>query len=93
MPDPYLYVPSAFTPDNNQINDDFRPVGTEIIQFHIMIFDRYGKLIFESNNLENAWDGTFEGQPAQEGAYVWRIDATVNKGDKVNRKGTVTLLR
>lgn len=93
MPDPYLYVPSAFTPDGNQVNDEFRPVGTEIVQFHIMIYDRYGKLIFESNSLENAWNGNFDGQPAQEGVYIWRIDATVNKGDKIDRKGTVTLYR
>lgn len=93
LPDPYLYIPSGFTPNDDGLNDEFLVVGTEIVDYNMMIFDRFGKLIFETNSLSESWNGKFGDLAAQEGAYVWRVIARVNKGYEIKRQGTVTLIR
>lgn len=91
--DGIIYVPNTFTPDGNQFNEYFRAVGGNIAEFHLVIFNRWGELIFESHDMEIGWDGTYNGHKCQDGTYIWKItytDIMDNEGELV---GHVTLLR
>ena len=90
---PTLYAPNAFTPNGDQINDFFELKGIYIATYNIKIFDRWGALIYESNSLEDHWDGTWRGKPCQEGVYVWVVNATGFDQTEINRRGTATLIR
>jgi gliding motility-associated-like protein len=71
--DPVLYVPNAFTPNGDFINDGFKAVGGQIEEYEMFIYDRWGKLLFYTNEIEEAWNGTFENEDAQSGQYLYRI--------------------
>ncbi|HET8962585.1 MAG TPA: PKD domain-containing protein, partial [Chitinophagales bacterium] len=76
---PALFIPNAFTPGNNDgVNDRFIPVGNGITIFEMYIFDRWGKQLFKTNDLENGWDGRVNetGELVKEGVYVYKIDYT-----------------
>lgn len=93
------YIPNAFSPNNDGINDVFRPfTGTEcqISDYTIRIFNRWGSLVFESNNIETAWDGTFRNQPAPQGVYLYAIQYTAETNGRSRvfvQSGEITLLR
>jgi gliding motility-associated-like protein len=69
-----LYVPNAFTPNGDGINDVFVIRGVDIKDFQLFIFDRWGLLLFETDNYNDHWDGTYKGEPVQLDTYVWKIN-------------------
>lgn len=69
-----FYVPNTFTPNGDGINEDFNGKGTGIKDYHLMVFDRWGMLIFQSNSLTLNWDGRFKSRPVQEDVYVYKIE-------------------
>jgi gliding motility-associated-like protein len=88
-----LFVPTAFTPDGNGVNDVFNVVTRLVTDLEIDIYDRWGKQVFASKDINFSWDGTFAGAPLPEGVYTYSIRATEWSGEKISRAGTVTLLR
>lgn len=78
VPQATLYVPNTFTPNGDGKNDFFLAYGDFIDEFHMMIFDRWGNLIFESNDIQKGWDGKANGgsELAQIDTYVWKISFT-----------------
>lgn len=90
-----LYVPNTFTPDGDGKNDLFFPVGFDIVErdYNFYIFNKDGDLIFQTDNLTKAWDGTEKGKPAKTDTYVWRILYRDSKGEKYEKMGHVNLLR
>jgi gliding motility-associated-like protein len=91
-----IYVPNAFTPDGDGINDIFYPVitGYDLDNFTLMIFNRWGELIFNTELASKGWDGTHKAQKCKEDVYVWKIKAKeAASGDKRAFYGHVTLLR
>ncbi len=70
-----VYVPNAFTPNMDALNETFKAKGRNLIEFNMMIFDRWGNKIFESNDMEKGWDGIIKGntEMAPQGVYVWKI--------------------
>lgn len=89
-----LFVPNAFTPNGDGINDVFRIETRLFTDLDIQIFDRWGKLIFESGNLNFEWPGTdARGEPAAEGVYTYKIIGLDFVGETHHRAGTVTLFR
>lgn len=90
---PNLWVPSAFTPNGDGINDDFMVVGTGIIEYELMVFDRWGILLYTSTDLSNRWDGRKGGTDCSEGVYVYRIKAKNIREKVFNLVGTITLIR
>jgi gliding motility-associated-like protein len=91
-----IYVPNTFTPDNDGINDYFFPVldGYDPLNFKMMIFNRWGDLIFETESPENKWDGTYKGLMSKEDTYVWKIlTKDVGTGKKREFIGHVNLLK
>lgn len=88
-----LFVPNAFTPNADELNNRFTVVGAYIKQFEMSIYDRYGEKLFSTTSLEGTWDGTYKNQPVPEGVYVYVINS-VGMDDKFhNVSGNITLLR
>ena len=74
-----LYVPNAFTPNEDGINDGFQPKGFGIAKYELYVFDRWGEKLFHTKIFEEAWDGTYQGRGhtiCEEGVYTWLIEAT-----------------
>lgn len=67
------YAPNAFTPDGDGKNDFFFGQGYGFTDMHLMIFDRWGELIYETTDPNEGWDGTYEGMPVQVDVYVWKV--------------------
>lgn len=70
---PQLFVPNAFTPDGDALNDRFMPVTYKAVIVDFLIFDRWGELIFTSNSENEGWDGTVKGEQSPIGVYPWII--------------------
>lgn len=88
-----LYVPNTFSPNNDGVNDRFFAFGLEIKEFKMLVFNRWGEMIFESNHLTHGWDGTFKGTDSPIGTYVWKIELTENSGEVKEAIGHVNLIR
>ncbi len=91
---PEIYVPNAFSPDNNGINDRFHPVavGMSTISY-FEVFNRLGQKVFSSPSVGQGWDGNFQGKPQPLGTYVWIIQGQDFLGQIHTEKGTVVLIR
>ncbi|MCH2231723.1 MAG: gliding motility-associated C-terminal domain-containing protein [Crocinitomicaceae bacterium] len=91
------YVPNTFTPDNVEFNQTFQPVftaGFDPYDFQIIIFDRWGELIFESFNADEGWDGTYNGKLVPDGTYTWKIEFKTSSSDeRVAVIGHLNLIR
>ncbi|MCW5899457.1 MAG: gliding motility-associated C-terminal domain-containing protein [Flavobacteriales bacterium] len=92
-----VFVPNAFTPDSDGFNDLFGAVvpGADPAHFHFEIFDRWGRLMYETRDPQGRWDGRWsDGTETPIGTYVWRLAARdLFTGRSVTRTGHVTLLR
>ncbi len=89
-----IYVPNAFTPNGDGLNDVFIPIGLGLEKFiTFQIYNRWGQLLFSTGDEGKGWDGTFNGQPQSNGTYVWMARGVDYKGATVQRKGYVSLIR
>ncbi|MCF8227582.1 MAG: gliding motility-associated C-terminal domain-containing protein [Bacteroidales bacterium] len=92
-----LYLPNAFSPNQDGLNDHFKIINSpvSISSFHLMIFNRWGQLIFETDDLNKGWDGTYNGDPVNEGVYTYRIDYSIKQQSEIGQKlfGTVAVIR
>jgi len=88
-----FYVPNSFTPDADGINDTFYGTGEGFDTYNMKIFDRWGEFIFESNDPNFHWDGTYKGQQVQMGTYAYRFYVIDWQGDDHIYEGHVTLHR
>jgi gliding motility-associated-like protein len=95
--EPYIYIPDAFSPNDDSLNDVFKPAAEFIESYNLKILDRWGQLLFESQDIEKGWNGTVKSMECPEGVYVWLIsyEAPETSGNRktYNKKGTLTLLR
>lgn len=89
----YLYVPNAFTPDDDRYNNTFRVSSINVIEFNIQIFNRWGELLFESDDKNFEWNGTHNGELVRDGTYVWKIFYRSINDDEETITGHVTVLR
>ncbi|HRY98681.1 MAG TPA: gliding motility-associated C-terminal domain-containing protein [Bacteroidales bacterium] len=89
-----MFIPNAFTPWRpDGINDEFLVKATRIAEYSIIIFNRWGGLIFESHSLDDPWDGTYHGKLCPSSVYYYRIDfRPVYTHHKYTRQGCITLL-
>jgi gliding motility-associated-like protein len=68
-----LYVPNTFSPNGDGRNDIFYAYGAEIKEYEMWIFNRWGQLIFTSDQINYGWDGTYRGADSQIDTYVWKV--------------------
>ena len=95
--DVLFYVPNAFTPDNDDFNPTFQPVftaGYDPYDFELMIYNRWGEVIFESHDASVGWDGTYGGNLVAQGTYTWKIEfKTLYTDERISVDGHVNLLK
>jgi len=90
-----MEVPNVFTPNGDGINDVFLPESRNIVLYKLMVFNRWGGLVFQSNDVSRGWDGRCDGGQCPEGTYFFTIDYSEFLQESVNHslQGSVTLLR
>jgi gliding motility-associated-like protein len=100
-----LEFPNAFTPNTQQgngglfsqldpyANDVFFPLYKGVREYNLMIFNRWGELLFESNNVNRGWDGYYRGDLCKQDVYVWKVKAKFMDDSEIFKAGDVTLLR
>jgi gliding motility-associated-like protein len=99
-----IVFPNAFTPREDVSsggsyivssldNDVFFPYTSGVTEYRLMIFNRWGEMIFESDDVKRGWDGYYKGKLCQGGVYVWKAKVKLNDGKVFNKAGNVTLLR
>jgi gliding motility-associated-like protein len=90
---PTLFVPTGFTPNGDGLNDYFTSFGEFVASFEMLVYDRWGKLIFKSNDVRVGWNGSQDNSPAPEGVYVYKIKLEGYNGTVMEKDGSVTLIR
>ncbi|HPH84004.1 MAG TPA: gliding motility-associated C-terminal domain-containing protein [Ferruginibacter sp.] len=91
---PTFYVPTAFTPNGDGLNDIFRPTSIGIASLeYFRVFNRYGELVYETHDIGKGWDGNYKGLKQPLGNYVWSIRGTDRTGKLKFMKGNVVLIR
>jgi len=90
----FSYIPNAFSPDGDQLNETFVPsvIGYDEGSFEFSIYDRWGKQFFYTQNSSQGWDGTQNGAPTNKGTYIYLVKYKRNSIPK-EIQGTVLLLR
>ncbi|MES1219817.1 MAG: T9SS type B sorting domain-containing protein [Bacteroidota bacterium] len=89
-----LYFPSAFSPNNDGRNDNFRAIPFGYLnKYHLKIFNRYGNIVFETTDITKGWDGTFQSKPQDIGSFVWYCEYQINNQPARAKRGIVTLIR
>ncbi|MDB5223299.1 MAG: hypothetical protein JWN83_1966 [Chitinophagaceae bacterium] len=90
---PDIYVPTAFTPNNDGINDILRAIPVGITRFDFLkIYNRWGQEVFNTSNSKIGWDGLYKGSQIP-GVYIWITSGVDFKGNLITKKGTATLLK
>jgi gliding motility-associated-like protein len=96
-PNLVYYIPNSFTPDGNEYNNTWRPIFTKGIDtenFSLYIYNRWGQVIWESHNIYQGWDGTYNNSICPIGVYVYTIDyGSIDSGSRQSVTGHITLLR
>jgi gliding motility-associated-like protein len=90
---PLLDVVSAFTPNKDGVNDRAVVIGYGVDKMLFRIYNRWGELVFESNDVSIGWDGIYKGREQPMDAYGYTLDATLVSGQKVKKSGSITLVR
>ena len=91
---PEYYLPNSFTPNNDGVNDIFRPIPVGIVSTeYFKIYNRNGLLLFQTNIWLKGWDGKYNGMSQPIGTYVWLIKGVDKRGNVIEKKGTVVLIR
>lgn len=91
--DPKLYAPNAFTPNGDKLNETFKISGIFMEDFNMKIWNRYGELIYETNDMQQGWDATYKGADAPADVYVYLAEGKGRSGKLATIKGSVTLMR
>lgn len=89
----FIMVPNVFTPNGDGMNDEFRVAYRSICSFHCWVFNRWQHQVYSWSDPAKGWNGTINGRPAPESAYVYIVEATGCDGKKYKLKGMVNLLR
>ena len=89
----WIYVPNTFTPNGDRHNNDFRASTIGIQEISVGIYNRWGEIIFASDELDFIWDGTYDGLYGPDGTYTYKIEFTTNSGRERSIVGHVNILR
>ncbi len=91
--EPYLFLPNTFTPNDDGVNDELLLYGKYIEEMNLQIFNRWGELVFESNDQQNGWDGTYDGEKNWPEVFVYQLYVKCIDGQEFKKKGDVTLIK
>jgi gliding motility-associated-like protein len=88
-----VFIPTAFSPNGDGQNDILYIKGDCIQTIDFNIYDRWGNVVFRTQDMTQGWDGTYMGKPAQTGTYTYFITVLTNNGNTASKKGSITLVR
>lgn len=89
-----LYFPSAFTPDNDGKNDQFKGIPFGFLnKYHLAVYNRYGNIVFETSDISKGWDGNLQGRAQDTGSFVWVCEYQLSNQPIQTAKGMVNLIR
>ena len=91
--EPELFVPNAFSPNGDGINDVIYVHGNTILEMHFVIYDRWGVKVFESNEPSFGWDGTYKNKKLTPAVFDYYAEITCYNKEKFFKKGNITLLK
>jgi gliding motility-associated-like protein len=90
---PYIFIPNAFTPNNDGNNDEFFVRANSITKVYLAVYNRWGQKVFETRDLNQGWDGTFNGMPLEPDVFGYYLEIECFNGFKKFKKGNVALIR
>lgn len=96
LPEVYIYAPNVFTPDGDEYNQTWSVImaGIDFYDFNLKIFNRWGEIVWESNDISVKWDGTYNGEVLPDGTYTWVIRTKDSITDDIyNYNGHVVIIR
>lgn len=95
LPEFRFWIPNAFTPGNkDNLNDIFKPIVIGVKDYTFMIFDRWGELIYKTNDTEAGWNGTYKNKPCTDDVYIWKCEfQNIVSQELESHIGHVTLVR
>ncbi len=88
-----IFIPTAFSPDNNGANDVFKVYGSGIQKMEFRVFNQFGNVVFETTNPDQTWDGSFRGSDQPSGVYFYTAVITDMYGNILEKQGNITLTR
>lgn len=88
-----VYIPNSFTPNGDGLNDVLRVYSNVIRSMKFVVFNQWGEKIFESSTQSLAWDGTHKGKAQPSGVYIYVCDIVLRNGERIQRKGSINLVR
>jgi gliding motility-associated-like protein len=92
-----VFIPNSFTPDDDEFNQHFQPIftsGFDPFNFHMVVYNRWGEVLFESYDASKGWDGTYHGELVPEGTYTWKIQfQREDSSDREVMTGHISLIR
>lgn len=91
--DPVIFIPNAYSPDGNNLNETFLPSSGGLKTYKFRIYNRWGEKLFETSSTEKGWDGIYNGKLVPSGVYVYVVDYSDFKDKQYSAKGTVHLIR
>lgn len=90
----YIYFPNSFTPNNDNLNDHFKPlVGGAIKKYELNIYNRWGNLVFRTTSKEQGWNGFYRGILQETGSFVWVCNYQYYNKPEMQKKGSLVLIR
>ncbi|MGE0562579.1 MAG: gliding motility-associated C-terminal domain-containing protein [Flavobacteriales bacterium] len=93
LPETTIWVPNAFTPNGNGINEVFKAKGSNVEEFNLKIFNRWGEMIYESEDIDEGWNGSYQGEIVQQDVYIWIIHYRDSRDGKKSLTGKVSILK
>ena len=87
-----IYLPTAFSPNGDGLNDTFGPVGEGIETLKLIVYNRWGEIVFSSQDVAVKWDGRHNGKPVPFGSYSYELMASGKEFGSLRRAGSVTVI-
>ncbi len=88
-----VFIPNGFTPNGDGLNDELVPIVTSIVQIEFYIFDRWGEIVFSTEDIGAGWNGRYNGFDAKEDVYVYKFLGLTVQGDWIEKHGHITLIK
>jgi gliding motility-associated-like protein len=91
--EPFVFVPNAFSPNGDGLNEQLHVDGNQIVEMHLMVYNRWGERVFEAIDQSQSWDGTYNGKALDPDVFGYTFTCTCTNGDTFSSQGNISLLR
>lgn len=88
-----VFLPNAFSPNGDGVNDVLRVRSLRVTELYLAVYDRWGQLMFETDDQNKTWDGTYGGKPLDSGVFGYYMKAKCDSGEVIEKRGNISLLR